>query len=38
VARAAGELADLVAGRPPAAPLDPFADPVGSFEDLLRGS
>jgi FMN reductase len=38
VARAAGELADLVAGRPPAAPVDPFADPVGSFEDLLRGS
>ncbi|MGY1915412.1 FMN reductase [Blastococcus sp. HT6-30] len=36
--RAAGELADLVAGRPPAAPADPFADPVGSFEDLLRGS
>ena len=38
VARAAGELADLVAGRPPAAPVDPFADPVGSFEDLLRGT
>ncbi len=35
--RAAGELADLVAGRPPAAPVDPFADPTGSFEDLLRG-
>ncbi|MGY2130322.1 CE1759 family FMN reductase [Blastococcus sp. SYSU DS0617] len=38
VARAAGELADLVAGRPPAAPADPFADPTTSFEDLLRGS
>jgi len=38
VTRAAGELADLVAGRPPAAPVDPFADPTTSFEDLLRGS
>ncbi|MDP5181988.1 FMN reductase [Blastococcus sp. BMG 814] len=38
VRRAAGELADLVAGRPPAAPADPFADPATSFEDLLRGS
>ena len=38
VARAAGELADLVAGRPPAAPVDLFADPATSFEDLLRGS
>ncbi|MGY1835710.1 FMN reductase [Blastococcus sp. SYSU DS0510] len=38
VRRAAGELADLVAGRPPAAPADPFADPTTSFEDLLRGS
>lgn len=38
VERAAGELADLVAARPPAAPVDPFADPVGSFEDLLRGN
>ncbi|MCZ2860389.1 FMN reductase [Blastococcus sp. VKM Ac-2987] len=38
VHRAAGELADLVAGRPPAAPADPFADPATSFEDLLRGS
>ena len=38
VARAAGELADLVAGRPPAAPMDPFADPTTPFEDLLRGS
>ncbi|MBN1092974.1 FMN reductase [Blastococcus sp. TML/M2B] len=37
VDRAAGELADLVAGRPPAAPVDPFADPATSFEDLLRG-
>ena len=37
VARAAGELADLVVGRPPAAPVDPFADPTTSFEDLLRG-
>jgi FMN reductase len=38
--RAAGELADLVAGRPPAAPADPFEGPFGgtpSFEDLLRG-
>lgn len=38
VDRAAGELADLVAGRPPAAPVDPFADPTSSFEDLLRGT
>ncbi|WP_456600335.1 FMN reductase [Blastococcus sp. SYSU DS0616] len=38
VRRAAGELADLVAGRPPAVPADPFADPTTSFEDLLRGS
>jgi FMN reductase len=37
VDRAAGELADLVAGRPPAAPVDPFADPATSFGDLLRG-
>jgi FMN reductase len=37
--RAAGELADLVTGRPAAArPVDPFADPETSFEDLLRGS
>jgi FMN reductase len=38
--RAAGELADLVAGRPPAAPADPFEGPFGgtpSFEELLRG-
>jgi FMN reductase len=38
VDRAAGELADLIAGRPPAAPVDPFADPTTSFEDLLRGT
>ncbi len=38
VRRAAGELADLVAGRPPAAPVDPFADPTSSFADLLRGT
>jgi FMN reductase len=38
IERAAGELADLVAGRPPAAPADPFADPATSFEELLRGS
>jgi len=36
--RAAGELADLVSGRPAAArPVDPFADPTTSFEDLLKG-
>ena len=36
--RAAGELADLVTGRPAAArPVDAFADPTTSFEDLLRG-
>ncbi|TQN42607.1 FMN reductase [Blastococcus colisei] len=36
--RAAGELADLVSGRPASArPVDPFADPTTSFEDLLRG-
>jgi FMN reductase len=36
--RAAGELADLVSGRPATAgPGDPFAD-TPSFEDLLRGS
>ena len=33
--RAAGELADLVVGRLPAAPADPFADPT-PFEELLR--
>jgi FMN reductase len=37
VTRAAGELADLVAGRSPVTPTDPFADAAGSFEDLLRG-
>ena len=36
IIRAAGELADLVAGRPPAAPADPFDDPTTSFEELLR--
>jgi FMN reductase len=36
--RAAGELADLVSGRPAAVkPVDPFADPETSFEELLRG-
>jgi FMN reductase len=38
--RAADELADLVAGRSPRAPADPFDAPFGgtpSFEDLLRG-
>jgi FMN reductase len=38
IERAAAELADLIAARPPAAPSDPFADPTTSFEDLLRGS
>ena len=37
IRRAAGELADLIAARPPAAPSDPYADPETSFEDLLRG-
>jgi FMN reductase len=37
--RAAGELVDLVTGRPAAArPVDPFADPTTSFGDLLRGN
>lgn len=38
--RAADELADLVAGRSPRAPSDPFDGPFGgtpSFEELLRG-
>lgn len=38
--RAAAELADLVAGRSPRAPSDPFDGPFGgtpSFEELLRG-
>ena len=40
VDRAAGELADVLAGRPavPRTPVDPFADPETSFEDLLKGS
>jgi FMN reductase len=40
VERAAAELADLVAGRPPAGPADPFEGPFGgtpSFDELLRG-
>ncbi len=38
IERAAGELADLVADRPAATgPVDPFADPTSSFEELLRG-
>jgi FMN reductase len=38
IERAAGELADVVTGRPASArPADPFAD-VPSFEDLLRGA
>ena len=36
IARAAGELADLVAARPAGAAPDPFEDPV-PFEQLLRG-
>jgi FMN reductase len=37
--RAAGELADVVTGRPAGArPTDPFADPETSFEELLRGT
>jgi FMN reductase len=36
IARAAGELADLVAARPVTAAPDPFEDPV-PFEQLLRG-
>jgi len=37
--RAAGELADVLAGRPAATrPVDPFADPTTSFEELLKGS
>ena len=37
--RAAGELADLISGRAATArPVDPFADPTTSFEDLLRGT
>jgi FMN reductase len=38
ITRAAGELADVVTGRPASArPADPFAD-VPSFEELLRGN
>jgi FMN reductase len=37
IARAAAELAGLVAGRPRSAPADPFADPV-PFEALLRSA
>jgi len=37
IVRAARELADLVAGRPAAAPVDPFGDPTTSFDDVLRG-
>ena len=37
IERAAGELADLLVGRPATRkPADPFADPETSFEDLLR--
>jgi FMN reductase len=39
--RAAGELADLIAGRPSATPADPLEGPFGgtpSFEALLRGA
>ncbi|WP_222195186.1 FMN reductase [Modestobacter italicus] len=36
--RAAGELADVVTGRPAVSrPADPFADPETSFEELLKG-
>jgi FMN reductase len=39
IERGAGELADVVTGRPAAAgPVDPFADPTTSFEELLRGT
>jgi FMN reductase len=37
IERAAGELADLVAARPPAAPVDPFDNPT-PFEALLSAS
>jgi FMN reductase len=37
ITRAGGELAELVAGRPPRTVADPFAD-TPSFEDLLRGA
>ncbi|HEV7870557.1 MAG TPA: FMN reductase [Modestobacter sp.] len=36
--RAAGELAGVLVGRPVTTkPVDPFADPTNSFEELLRG-
>ena len=41
IRRAAGELADLIAGSPPAAPADPFEGPFGGtppFEEMLRGN
>lgn len=38
ISRAAGELAELVARAPAAAPADPFGDPATSFGDLLRGA
>jgi FMN reductase len=41
IERAAGELADLVSGRPTSAPADPLQGPFGgtpSFEALLRGA
>jgi len=39
VDRAGGELADVVSGRPAATrPVDPFADPETSFEQLLNGN
>ena len=38
VDRAAAELADVLGGRPAATkPVDPFADPTTSFEELLKG-
>ena len=38
IERAAAELADLITGRPATVrPIDPFADPTTSFEDLLKG-
>jgi FMN reductase len=37
--RAAGELAELITGRPATGrPVDPFADPATSFEQLLHGA
>jgi FMN reductase len=38
VDRAAAELADVLVGRPAVSrPVDPFADPATSFEELLKG-